>query len=168
MKTIQMTSKILLVLTLSLFVFSCKENNTKNDTAESQTLAFKNDLSQKVYDQYQQIKNSIATGNTTDTQEAARELSATISNNYIEISKISKALVQTSELEQQKAKFAELTNHIEDYFAANIAEGVLYKQFCPMALNDKGAYWFSKTEAIENPYFEGGMLKCGSVEGKLE
>jgi Cu(I)/Ag(I) efflux system membrane fusion protein len=34
-------------------------------------------------------------------------------------------------------------------------------QYCPMANNDTGAYWFSETEEIRNPYFGDMMLACG-------
>lgn len=40
----------------------------------------------------------------------------------------------------------------------------LYYQRCPMANNNKGAYWLSASEEIRNPYFGEKMLKCGSTE----
>ncbi|AKD03952.1 DUF3347 domain-containing protein [Pontibacter korlensis] len=43
----------------------------------------------------------------------------------------------------------------------------LYYQHCPMALNDKGAYWLSSNEEIRNPYFGDSMLKCGSTQEVL-
>ena len=44
----------------------------------------------------------------------------------------------------------------------------IYKQFCPMANNDKGAYWLSTDETIKNPYFGEMMLKCGTVAAVIE
>jgi Cu(I)/Ag(I) efflux system membrane fusion protein len=38
-----------------------------------------------------------------------------------------------------------------------------YYQYCPMAFNNKGAYWISKSEDIKNPYFGSRMLTCGEV-----
>ncbi len=40
----------------------------------------------------------------------------------------------------------------------------VFKAYCPMALDFKGAYWLSEFEEIANPYFGESMLKCGSVE----
>ena len=57
-----------------------------------------------------------------------------------------------------------MTNLVE----ANIATGKLYYQYCPMAFNNKGAYWLSNEEAIRNPYFGDKMLKCGLVERDIE
>lgn len=39
----------------------------------------------------------------------------------------------------------------------------LYVQFCPMANNDKGAYWVSSQQEIRNPYFGEAMLGCGET-----
>ena len=43
----------------------------------------------------------------------------------------------------------------------------LYKQFCPMAFNNKGANWLSDKKEIFNPYFGDKMLKCGSSKDSL-
>lgn len=40
----------------------------------------------------------------------------------------------------------------------------LYLQFCPMAFNNKGAYWLSDVEEISNPYFGDVMLRCGETK----
>jgi hypothetical protein len=40
----------------------------------------------------------------------------------------------------------------------------LFYQYCPMANNNKGAYWLSATQEIRNPYYGQGMLSCGSTE----
>lgn len=44
----------------------------------------------------------------------------------------------------------------------------VYWQYCPMAFNDKGAYWMSNERQIRNPYFGSKMLTCGSVEDSLD
>ncbi|GAB3204010.1 Cu(I)/Ag(I) efflux system membrane fusion protein [Pontibacter aydingkolensis] len=46
--------------------------------------------------------------------------------------------------------------------AFDAADGTLYYQHCPMAFNNKGAYWVSSKEEIRNPYFGDAMLSCGS------
>ncbi|MCB0270443.1 MAG: DUF3347 domain-containing protein, partial [Calditrichaeota bacterium] len=33
--------------------------------------------------------------------------------------------------------------------------------FCPMAFDDKGAFWLQNREGVENPYFGSGMYRCG-------
>ena len=39
--------------------------------------------------------------------------------------------------------------------------------FCPMAFNDKGAYWLQKAAEVENPYFGSQMFHCGDIKEKF-
>ncbi len=41
--------------------------------------------------------------------------------------------------------------------------GKLNVDWCPMADDDRGAYWLSKDEEILNPYFGDRMLRCGET-----
>lgn len=56
------------------------------------------------------------------------------------------------------------TNLIELITKYNFNSQPVYKQFCPMAFDDKGAYWLSDSESILNPYFGDMMLTCGEVK----
>lgn len=44
----------------------------------------------------------------------------------------------------------------------------IYYHYCPMAFDNKGAYWMSNEREIRNPYFGDKMLDCGSVEDSLD
>lgn len=44
----------------------------------------------------------------------------------------------------------------------------LYKDFCPMYNNSKGAYWLSETKEIKNPYLGKAMPTCGSVKEEIK
>lgn len=44
----------------------------------------------------------------------------------------------------------------------------VYREFCPMAFNEKGAYWLSNESEIKNPYFGKKMLECGDVADSLK
>ena len=68
-------------------------------------------------------------------------------------------------LEKQREAFSPLSNHlieVVETFGTNKA--VVYKQKCPMALGDQGAYWLSEQKEIRNPYFGEAMLTCGETE----
>ncbi|WP_439474363.1 efflux RND transporter periplasmic adaptor subunit [Algoriphagus formosus] len=45
-----------------------------------------------------------------------------------------------------------------------LANRVVYKDYCPMAFGDEGAYWLSEKKEILNPYFGTSMLTCGEVK----
>ncbi len=39
-------------------------------------------------------------------------------------------------------------------------ETSIYRFHCPMAFNNKGAYWLQDNEDTKNPYFGSSMLIC--------
>ena len=43
-----------------------------------------------------------------------------------------------------------------------------YVTFCPMAFDNRGAYWLQNTKAIANPYFGHEMPKCGKVTDQID
>ena len=77
-------------------------------------------------------------------------------------------LDQTVNIEEQRAVFNELSNALMNVVTTLGIEvkdeKSLYLQFCPMANDNTGGYWFSDQEAIKNPYFGSKMLKCGSTK----
>jgi hypothetical protein len=44
----------------------------------------------------------------------------------------------------------------------------LYKDFCPMYNNKKGAFWLSETKEIRNPYYGKEMPRCGEVKEEIK
>jgi len=50
---------------------------------------------------------------------------------------------------------------------AQLQHAGIYHQYCPMAFNEKGAYWLSNVSEIQNPYYGKKMLECGEVKDSL-
>ena len=70
--------------------------------------------------------------------------------------------------ERQRIAFGSLSAAIYTLLkSANVTNAGVYHQFCPMAFNNKGAYWLSNQSEIENPYFGKKMLECGEVKDSL-
>jgi len=70
-------------------------------------------------------------------------------------------------IKHQREHFEMLSNDIYDLAKALGSGQVLYKDFCPMYNNGKGAYWLSETKDIQNPYYGKEMLTCGSIKEEL-
>jgi membrane fusion protein, copper/silver efflux system len=47
-------------------------------------------------------------------------------------------------------------------------KGPVFELFCPMAFNNKGAFWLQQTKEVRNPYFGAQMLTCGEVKRQLK
>ncbi|GAA4834607.1 DUF3347 domain-containing protein [Algivirga pacifica] len=76
-------------------------------------------------------------------------------------------IVDTKDTELQREHFKTLSEYIYLVAKSTEKETALYKQYCPMAFNDTGAYWLSASKEVRNPYFGDKMLKCGMVKEEL-
>jgi hypothetical protein len=70
-------------------------------------------------------------------------------------------------IEHQREHFEMLSNDMYDLIKTFSGGQVLYKEFCPMYNDGKGASWLSETKEIKNPYFGKKMLTCGTVTEEL-
>jgi len=67
-----------------------------------------------------------------------------------------------TDVEAQRKDFELLSDHlIEAVELFGLTSDKAYRAYCPMAFDDKGAYWLSEVEDIKNPYFGASMLTCG-------
>lgn len=67
-------------------------------------------------------------------------------------------------ISKQREHFALLSNDIGRLVDLLGTPQTLYKDFCPMYNNGKGATWFSETEEIKNPFYGKEMYSCGIVK----
>ena len=103
-------------------------------------------------------------------------VTATIAANAIEagakemqggspIAAAASGITNARDIESQRTAFSSLSNHfIELVRKSGLESGELFVDYCPMALNDKGANWLSNMKEIRNPYFGDKMLTCGEVK----
>ena len=72
--------------------------------------------------------------------------------------------LKESELEGQRQAFYPLSQTAIKIVQRLGAPGEsLYLQYCPMAFDNTGGNWLSKSKEVRNPYFGDAMLKCGQV-----
>jgi membrane fusion protein, copper/silver efflux system len=74
-------------------------------------------------------------------------------------------IASSADIEEQREHFNVLSEHIiymTESFGLEIER--VYRLFCPMAFDDKGASWLSESDEILNPYFGEMMLTCGEVK----
>lgn len=77
-------------------------------------------------------------------------------------------LSKLTALEEQRAIFETISDNLFELIQVLRPAGIeTYRQYCPMAFNDKGAYWLSDINKIKNPYFGKKMLTCGEVAQEL-
>lgn len=79
------------------------------------------------------------------------------------------ALQEAGSIEAQREAFSRLSNAFHEALAAfgPVREQPLYLHFCPMAFDNRGAFWIQEDRDTLNPYFGSAMLRCGEVRATL-
>jgi len=190
-----LTKTLLIAMTISL-AFACKQNDQHegndehmNHTEEMDhenhdamdhssnsgsmaSVSFEDEQVSKAVNTYLGLKDALVETNGEKAKDAANELLAILENSGIEgkseMEVEVKKIAGTTDTEAQRVSFDRVSNHMIQLVKSSVlTEGKLYKQYCPMAKNNEGAFWLSVSNEIRNPYFGDKMLKCGSVEEEI-
>ncbi|MFL0685526.1 MAG: efflux RND transporter periplasmic adaptor subunit [Algoriphagus aquaeductus] len=141
---------------------------------------FRNQIT-AVADAYFQVKNGLVKDNFPDAQKSLALIDQSLSkvnmslvkdqahDKWMEILKGIKdsrsKMGSAKEIEEARKHFSMLSFHILEMTETfGINKEVVYKDYCPMAFGDQGAYWLSEQKDITNPYFGAAMLNCGEVK----
>jgi hypothetical protein len=68
----------------------------------------------------------------------------------------------------QREHFEMLSGDMIDLVKTSGSSKTLYKDYCPMYNNNKGASWLSETQEIKNPYLGKKMATCGEVKEEIK
>lgn len=189
MKTMKNISTIALLLVFFTAV-SCKDSKTNSKESEPEVVTIDNRPDQqevyavadgdvvfkdkdvaKIFNKYIQLQNALINTDGQKGQEVSLDLLNQITISSIEdteeVEGILTTMSQTDEIEMQRRGFENISSWIVETIEGNIESGTVYRQYCPMAFNDRGAYWVSTDKKILNPYFGDKMLRCGRVETEI-
>ena len=74
-------------------------------------------------------------------------------------------IAEANTISEQREALADLSQALIALVKeSGVASGEVYVDYCPMALNNTGAYWLSSEKGIQNPYFGDQMLTCGETK----
>lgn len=121
---------------------------------------------------YMDLKNSLVESDYMNSRELSFEmkdaLDKSFGDTFEEVMKIVVAnLTAANTIDEQRKYFEQVSELLYGKLVNQGAERTVYKQFCPMAFDNQGAYWLSFNEDIENPYFGDAMLNCGYIQDTL-
>lgn len=151
-----------------------------NDTSGRQTVVASTatEFPKELIAAYFQLKNALAKDNGKDAAAAGNDIVSILKQpKFSEETKINADLkddirenaehigANANKIEHQREHFVMLSKDIIDLIKT-VGNGgqTLYKDFCPMANDGKGALWISEIKEIKNPYLGKKMLNCGSVK----
>lgn len=154
------------------------EGFTQSETLTKTTdPAFKAQLT-KVYENYLLMKDAFVESDAHKVMTAAGDVTKALNNvdmgllkgdahivwmeNLDVLEKTATSISKLMDIEKQRSEFAKFNiAFYKSIKAFGLSNVTAYYQYCPMAEKDKGAYWFSSSEEIRNPYFGDEMLGCG-------
>ena len=79
-------------------------------------------------------------------------------------------IVQMKGIEMKRSHFSLVSENLSSAVTSFGIESdeTVYIDYCPMANNNKGAYWLSAEKEIRNPYLGDKMLSCGEVKQTIK
>lgn len=131
---------------------------------------FNNENLANVYERYVEVKEALVNSNFGEARSAAKKLGDALGevDGSDGAKKAAKDIAGSNNLESQRESFSKLGLAMEPLLKGKLTSGKIYKDFCPMALGGKGAYWLSSLKEIRNPYYGSKMLSCGKVTEVME
>lgn len=147
--------KLIALLGLTLIFTSCGAGD-KASTKETST------NSANPVESYLAIKDALVK---TDAAEASQAAKAFLqSNPDAKLNAPLESIANSTDVAVQRQAFETLSMEMYEVVKTGNYESPLYKQYCPMAFDNKGAYWLATEEEVNNPYFGDLMLHCGRVD----
>lgn len=149
----------LITLAIIMTLSACSSTENESDANENLDLVTA----------YLGVKDALVKTDASLAAEAASKMAEQLGDSQNEILAKLKSdaleIAKSDDMEQQRNSFNKLSQTMYNYVKQNNDENLrLYKQFCPMAFNDTGAFWLASEKEINNPYFGNKMLKCGVVK----
>ncbi len=73
-----------------------------------------------------------------------------------------------NKIAHQREHFDMLSQDMYELIKAFPEQQTLYRDYCPMYNDGKGAMWISEIKEIKNPYLGKKMLQCGEVKEEIK
>lgn len=154
---------------------SAEGENAKTETGTDAIVTAEDfkDISEKVAksitESYLQLKDALVESDASKSKTAASSILSALEGAEATmgvkgLKEDAQHIVDTDELEHIREHFDLMSQDVYTLAKAKNTGLTLYKQYCPMAFDNQGAFWLSSSEEIRNPYFGDKMLKCGKVQ----
>lgn len=144
--------KIMILIALAVIVTACGSKTEKSEASEAINLVEK----------YLAVKDALVSTDAAMAQKAAKEFLSVNTNDALKGAL--EAIASSTDVAAQRQAFETLSESMYSFVKTAGTSTVLYKQYCPMAFNNTGAYWLAAEKEVNNPYFGDRMLHCGSVQ----
>mgnify|MGYP001181908162 FL=1 len=178
MKKIELQNILILLLVMGFF-FSCQSpaDSTEQVEINESEFAIKSSYDNDLIGQYLRIKDALVATDAEEAANAAKNLKNILLNeknilvDLRNLNIIIEEIIDNKDIKSKRVSFYELSKSLIKELknkSIETKEGQdIYIQFCPMAMNNKGAIWLSAEYNVLNPYYGETMLKCGVVRDTI-
>ena len=192
MKTILFTA----FLAITMLFSACADNNSKtNETVVNNKDSVTSSVAvnsaptsslttKEIVSAYLNLKNALANDNGKEAADAANGIKASLEKmntgsfttdqkkTYEDVKDDLKEHAEhiasnSTNISHQREHFDMMSQDMIDLVKSTGSTQTLYKDFCPMYNNNKGASWLSETKEIKNPYLGKKMPTCGEVKEEI-
>ncbi len=185
--------KYMIVIALAIFASCAGDDQKVEQTVADEPISQTNNSPEfntafaGLLDNYYHLKDALVLTNDTMANNSAQLLAAAadsfpinslkgdssigqMADGYFgSIAAEAKALTGEKNMDEKRKSFQMISDNMYDLVrTVRYDREKVYHQFCPMAFNDAGGYWLSKSSDIKNPYFGKKMLTCGEVKDSLD
>lgn len=163
------TKSILVIAGIAILAAACGKKEKASSEGPAQATAKEtNEALKVVLTGYFEVKDALVGDDAVKAKDAAAALAASSGDYSNELNEYAEAIAGSEDIEEQRIAFEALSVSLYDLAKEGGAGITIYKQYCPMAFDDKGAFWLSDNKKILNPYFGASMLRCGSVKEEIK
>ena len=171
----------ILLIAIAIILAACNNQKVEEKKAAviketfavetSNEVSLKNDQLNAVYQQYLLLSDALVNADLATARETsmALELGASALPDGEKLTGLATKIAAATDIDVQRTLFSSLSNEmIAKVKAIGLQSGEVYIEYCPMAMNDKGASWLSNQKIVRNPYYGNSMLDCGEIKETLK
>jgi hypothetical protein len=175
MKTIE-TFKGAIFFSFLLILASCEEGQKATpsgtgaeDKAAVETpaeagVAFSQETVEAQFQNYLDLRDALVASDFENARQAVLSMKSQGLEAFPEVRETVGKLSESTDLQQLRTQLQPLSAQLFPILEQSLQSGTIYKQYCPMAFENQGAFWLSESPDILNPYFGSAMLRCGKVQ----
>lgn len=178
MKTIETFKKAIFFISF-LVVGSCGEGQktTPSDagagrqsgeaTPAEAGIAFSEEKAEALFRNYLALRDALVASDFEEARHAVLSMKSQGLEAFPDLRETVGKMTESKDLQELRAHFQPLSIQFSPILQGSLQSGTIYKQYCPMAFENQGAYWYSESQDILNPYYGSAMLRCGKVQGTI-
>lgn len=151
----------------ALIMTACGKTEKASDEQAQASTKETNEALKVVLTGYFDVKDALVSDDAAKAKEAAAALVISTGDYANSLNESLNTIASTDDIEAQRVAFETLSMNLYEAAKQGGAGMTIYKQYCPMAFDDKGAFWLSDEKQVLNPYFGASMLRCGSVKEEI-